>query len=112
MKSAVGKISVFTLAMINVAAVLSLRNLPGQAEFGYSVVFYIVAASLLFFIPSTLVSAELASAWQQKGGVYVWVKEAFRPQMGVRCHIHAVGKQPAVVSRCVYLRGFGHSLCV
>lgn len=82
MKSAVGKISVFTLAMINVAAVLSLRNLPGQAEFGYSVVFYIVAASLLFFIPSTLVSAELASAWQQKGGVYVWVKEAFGPKWG------------------------------
>lgn len=82
MKIMSSKISVFTLAMINVAAVLSLRNLPGQAEFGYSVVFYIIVASLMFFIPSALVSAELASAWQEKGGVYVWVKEAFGPKWG------------------------------
>ena len=33
--------SVFTMTMLTVAAVLSLRNLPTQADFGYSIIFYI-----------------------------------------------------------------------
>ena len=32
-------IGVFVLAMINVAAVLSLRNLPAMAEYGWSSIF-------------------------------------------------------------------------
>ncbi len=76
------KISVFTLAMINVAAVLSLRNFPPLAEYGYTLIFYLTLSSVLFFIPSALVSAELASGWPQKGGVYLWVKEAFGPKWG------------------------------
>ena len=64
--------SIFTMSMLTVAAVLSLRNLPSQAEYGYSVIFYLVAASICFFIPSALVSAELASAWPEDGGVYLW----------------------------------------
>lgn len=74
--------SIFTMSMLTVAAVLSLRNLPSQAEYGYSVIFYMVAASICFFIPSALVSAELASAWPEEGGVYLWVKEAFGPKWG------------------------------
>ena len=62
--------SVFTMSMLTVAAVLSLRNLPSQAEYGYSVIFYLVAAAVCFFVPSALVSAELASAWPEEGGVY------------------------------------------
>ena len=73
---------VFTLAMLNVAAVLSIRNLPSQAEYGWSIIFYITAASICFFLPSALVSAELASAWPEDGGVYLWVKEAFGPKWG------------------------------
>lgn len=76
------KIGIFTLAMINVAAVLSLRNLPGLAEYGYALIFYLTIGSLCFFIPSALVSAELASGWPQTGGVYLWVKEAFGPKWG------------------------------
>ena len=73
---------VFTLAMLNVAAVLSIRNLPSQAEYGWSIIYYITAASICFFLPSALVSAELASAWPEDGGVYLWVKEAFGPKWG------------------------------
>jgi putative glutamate/gamma-aminobutyrate antiporter len=76
------KLSVFTLAMINVAAVLSLRSLPGMADYGYALIFYLTLSSVCFFIPSALVSAELASGWPQKGGVYLWVKEAFGPKLG------------------------------
>lgn len=76
------KLSVFTLMMINVAAILSLRALPGLAEYGWGLIFYLALGSLCFFIPSALVSAELASGWDDEGGVYLWVKEAFGPKWG------------------------------
>ena len=76
------KLSLMALVLINVSAVLSLRGLPAQAEEGYAIVFYLIVGALLFFIPSALVSAELASGWQQKGGVFLWVKEAFGPKWG------------------------------
>ena len=77
------KLSVFTLMMINVAAIMSLRSLPGLAEYGWSLIFYLALGSLCFFIPSALVSAELASGWSGEGGVYLWVKDAFGPKWGV-----------------------------
>ena len=51
-KSSKATIGVFTLAMINVAAILSMKNFPALAEYDFSLVFYLSAASLLFFIPS------------------------------------------------------------
>jgi amino acid transporter len=78
----VKKLSVFTLMMINVSAILSLRSLPGYAEYGYALITYLSLAALCFFIPSALVAAELASAWKGRGGVYLWVKEAFGPKWG------------------------------
>lgn len=75
-------ISVFPLAMITVAAIVSLQNLPIMAEYGLSLVFYLIVAALVFFIPTALVSAELATGWPKKGGVYVWVKEALGPKWG------------------------------
>lgn len=75
-------LSIFTMSMITVAAVLSLRNLPTLADYGWSVIFYIVAACICFFVPSALVSAELASTYPENGGVYLWVKQAFGPKWG------------------------------
>ena len=75
-------LSVFTLAMINVAAIASLRNLPMMAEYGLALVFYLTLSGLFFFIPTALVSAELATGWPKTGGVYVWVKEGLGPRWG------------------------------
>ncbi len=75
-------LSVFTMSMITVAAVLSLRNLPTLADYGWSVIFYIIAACICFFVPSALISAELASTYPENGGVYLWVKQAFGPKWG------------------------------
>ncbi len=45
--------------------------------------FYILFATIMYLIPASLVSAELGSAFSnRKGGVYVWVKEAFGPAWG------------------------------
>lgn len=76
-------LSVFTLIMINVIAVDSLRSIPFSAAFGFSLVFYYLVAAFCFLIPSALVAAELASAWPKTGGIYVWVREAFGPLAGV-----------------------------
>ena len=75
-------LSVFTLAMINVAAVSSVRNWPTIAEYGFASLFFFALAALLFFIPVSMVSAELATGWPKTGGVFVWVKEAFGHRTG------------------------------
>lgn len=76
-------LSVFGLAMINVIAVDSLRTLPAGAEYGFALVFFYILAALMFFIPTALISAELATAWPNTGGVYVWVRTAFGKKIGL-----------------------------
>jgi len=81
-KKSVRVIGVFTLAMINVAAIASLRGLPSLAEYGLSSAFYYILAALVFLIPVSLVSAELATGWPKRGGVFIWVKEALGQRWG------------------------------
>lgn len=75
-------LGVFSLVMINVIAIDSLRNLPANATNGFSLVLLYVIASVLFLIPCILVTAELATHHPKTGGVYVWMREAFGPQWG------------------------------
>lgn len=75
-------LSVFSLVMINVIAIDSLRSLPLSAEYGTSLIAYYIIAAIAFFLPTAFVSAELASAWPETGGIYVWVREAFGPKLG------------------------------
>jgi amino acid transporter len=70
-------LSVFSLVMINVIAVDSLRTLPLTAKLGFHLVAFYVLAAFIFFIPVALVAAELATAYPNTGGIYVWVREAF-----------------------------------
>lgn len=72
----------FMLTMINVATIGSIKNWPVTAEYGFSSIFFVILASLVFFIPTALVSAELASTWPKLGGVFSWVKEAFGQRFG------------------------------
>lgn len=77
------KLGVFTLAIMNVTAVVSLRGLPAEAEYGLSSAFYYLFAALVFLIPTALVAAELAAMFQDKqGGVFRWVGEAFGKRIG------------------------------
>lgn len=75
-------LSVFSLVMINVIAVDSLRTLPISAKFGSNLIFYYLLLALFFFIPVALVTAELATTWPKNGGIYIWVREAFGHGMG------------------------------
>lgn len=66
---------------MNIVAVVSLRGLPAEAEYGLSSIFYYIFAAIMFLIPVSLVAAELASTYPQKGGVFRWVGEAFGPRL-------------------------------
>jgi glutamate:GABA antiporter len=70
-------LSVFGLVMINVIAIDSLRNLPTNAAAGLSIVSFYLLGAILFLLPCTLITAELATHYPKTGGVYVWVREAF-----------------------------------
>lgn len=76
------RLGVFSLVMITVTSVDSVRNLPATALFGSQLIFFFLAGAIFFLIPCALVSAELASGWPKQGGVYVWVKEAFGIRIG------------------------------
>ncbi len=82
MESRTRVLGTFTLAMMTMAAIVSLRNLSLTAELGYSAVFFLILAGAVFFIPIALVIAELAAAWPRAGGCYVWVSEAYGKPMG------------------------------
>lgn len=55
---------------MNIVAVVSLRGLPAEAEYGLGSIFYYVFAAIMFLIPVSLVAAELASTYPEKGGVF------------------------------------------
>lgn len=77
------KLSVMTLAIMNVAAVVSLRGLSSEAVYGLSSAFYYLFAAIVFLIPTALVAAELASMFSDKqGGVFRWVGEAMGTRVG------------------------------
>ncbi len=77
------KLGVFTLAIMNVTAVVSLRGLPAEAEYGISSAFYYLFAAIVFLIPTSMVAAEMAAMFQDKqGGVFRWVGEAYGKKWG------------------------------
>lgn len=71
----------WTIAMINVAAVCNIKNFPLLAEYGLAVIFFLIISAIFFFIPVAFVTAELSSAWPDRG-VYTWVYTALGPKAG------------------------------
>ncbi len=106
------KLGVFTLAIMNVTAVVSLRGLPAEAVYGMSSAFYYLFAAIVFLIPTSLVAAELAAMFQDKqGGVFRWVGELVSYRIDIRCRIHCfhrherrtrhvTGQQQVLLTRC------------
>ena len=73
-------ISWAALAMLTTSSVASLRAAPTMAVYGLAAVFLYVVPAIVFLLPTSLVSAELASGWN--GGVYKWVSEGISKPMG------------------------------
>jgi amino acid transporter len=79
-KPAVVYISWVALGLMTTASVASLRPAPTMAIYGLAAVFLYLVPAIVFLIPTSLVSAELASGW--KGGVYNWVATGISKPMG------------------------------
>src|ERR1700724_3428674 len=74
-------ISWTAVAMMTVGAVGYLGSAPALSVLGLASVFLYVLPAIVFLLPASLVSAELASGWQ--GGVYNWVRWGFSAPMGL-----------------------------
>jgi amino acid transporter len=73
-------LSVFTL--VTLASLYNIRKFPTLADLHWELATFTIIAFVIFLIPASLISAELATGWPQAGGVYVWVKEAFGERWG------------------------------
>ncbi|GAA1031254.1 APC family permease [Virgisporangium ochraceum] len=73
-------ISWVALALMTTSSVASLRPSPTMAVYGLACIFLYVVPALVFLLPTSLVSAELASGWS--GGVYNWVSEGISKPAG------------------------------
>ena len=63
--------------------VATVYGYPTFATSGFALVFYLLLAGIFFFLPTALISAEMATGegWQH-GGVYKWVSTAFGTRWG------------------------------
>lgn len=78
-------ISVLALTMMNVSMVAGLANDVQQSFYGLASVTYFALGAILFFIPTALVAAELASGWSERGGIFRWVGEGLGKGWGLTC---------------------------
>jgi amino acid transporter len=79
-KASKATLSWLALAVLTVGSVGDLGSAPAMAVFGLASVGLYILPAIVFLVPASLVSAELASGWQ--GGVYNWVSEGISPAMG------------------------------
>jgi amino acid transporter len=77
---AIASISWVALALMTTSSVASLRPSPTMAVYGLACIFLYLLPAVVFLLPTSLVSAELASGWN--GGVYNWVSEGISKPMG------------------------------
>lgn len=76
-------ISTFGLVMINVIAICSLRTLPFAAEFGWNLIIIYALATIGFLLPIAAIASFLVSKYPERGGLYVWVRKALGPRIGL-----------------------------
>ena len=79
-RQAVNYISWVALALMTTSSVASLRPSPTMAVYGLACIFLYLVPAIIFLLPTSLVSAELASGYE--GGVYNWVARGISKPMG------------------------------
>ncbi|MGC6404799.1 MAG: APC family permease [Candidatus Comchoanobacterales bacterium] len=77
------RLTTFSLMLMTVISVDSIRNMPIAASYGPMVVVYFILFAILFLLPAALASAELTSVFPDGGGIYTWVKEGLNKPLGL-----------------------------
>lgn len=60
----------------------TVRSVPTLSITGWTQIFYMLVAAILFALPIALMSAELSTGWPVEGGPQVWVKKALGEKWG------------------------------
>ncbi|MFA5108470.1 MAG: amino acid permease [Candidatus Micrarchaeia archaeon] len=76
------KLSLLAFVLLTFAALMSIRTFPTQGVVGWESIAFCLIAVIIYLIPASLVSAELATGWPEEGGIYAWVKTAFGQKWG------------------------------
>lgn len=71
-----------SLALLQIVILGNLQILPADALYGFSLPFLFLLAIILFYIPTVLMTAELATSHPQTGGAYIWCEKAFGAKVG------------------------------
>lgn len=80
-----GYITTMALVMMNVTIVAGIGNDVQQSFYGLSSITLFVIGAIVFFLPTGLVAAELASGWSQRGGIFRWVGEGMGKGWAFTC---------------------------
>lgn len=72
------------LVLYSVSAILLLDTVAASAAIGVSSLFWWLVLGVVFFLPYSMISAELGCAYPDQGGIYAWVKRAFGARWGAR----------------------------
>jgi amino acid transporter len=76
------KLGVKDILLLNVAAILSIRQIPNVAPYGAASVMLWLLAAIFMFIPLAMVCGELSTGWPEEGGLFVWIREAMGERIG------------------------------
>ncbi|HUB74002.1 MAG TPA: amino acid permease [Solirubrobacteraceae bacterium] len=72
------------ITLYTVSAVLVVETLTSSAAVGTKTLAWWLLFLILFYMPYGLITAELATAYPEQGGIYVWVRRAFGRRAAAR----------------------------
>lgn len=75
-------IGVLTFFGMTIALVASVRNIPGVAATGWTMLIYMLVATILFALPISLISGEYAGMLPKAGGPELWVTTGLSERWG------------------------------
>jgi glutamate:GABA antiporter len=76
------RLTLFGLIGITMAFFGTVRSVPTLSITGWTQIFYMLVAAILFALPIALMSAELSTGFPEEGGPQVWVKNALGEKWG------------------------------
>lgn len=76
------KLTLFGLIGITMAFFGTVRSVPTLSITGWTQIFYMLVAAILFALPIALMSAELSTGFAEEGGPQVWVKNGMDERWG------------------------------
>lgn len=79
------KLGVLGLTIISINTILGLKNIPFASTIGPSAIIFWLIAAALFFVPISLVVAELATTYPNQGGITAWVNRAYGQKASFLC---------------------------